>query len=352
MKSTRDLNERDTAGQHDSEIERLLVEAGRRPEIPEDDFRLIKAAARAEWSDLVDARRPNWTGAGILSAAAATALAIALGLAWWLPGARSPVAPIELATIETVRGEVYIGGPGGLVPKTGERLEAGVAIETEESDDWAENVTAMRLVAGQSVRLRSGSRARLIAESRIELLEGAVYVDSGSELEDGNAVTIVTSYGIVVDVGTQFEVRVDEDGEAVRVRVRSGSVALTVDEQSHAAGPGEELRLLDDGSLTRSPIEASQVDLDWTLSAAPTIDIEGLPLTVFLTWVANETDWRVSFEDSVLEGAAATIELHGTIEGLRPDEAVGVVLPGSGLGHRLGDGELYIERLPAGSNGM
>ena len=50
------------------------------------------------------------------------------------------------------------------------------------------------------------------------------------------------------------------------------------------------------------------------------------------------------YADEALARSARTIRLHGTIEGLRPDESVGMVLQGSGLDHRSEEGVLLIVR--------
>jgi hypothetical protein len=38
--------------------------------------------------------------------------------------------------------------------------------------------------------------------------------------------------------------------------------------------------------------------------------------------------------------------LHGSIEGLTPEQSLGVVLPGCGLAHRVETGALQIESAP------
>jgi len=192
----------------------------------------------------------------------------------------------------------------------------------------------------------------LTSSSQIELLEGAVYVDSGPDLSSRASVEIATPFGIVSDIGTQFEVRLGDTVEALRVRVRSGSISLVSGHEQYAAAIGEELTVTADGSVSRGAYETFGTDWGWILSAAPTLDIEGLPLRDFLNWVAIETALQIRYEDDVLAGSVSAIELHGTIEDLRPDEALVAVLPGTGLGHRIEDGTLLIMRLPPGSGGV
>ena len=63
----------------------------------------------------------------------------------------------------------------------------------------------------------------------------------------------------------------------------------------------------------------------------------------FLDWVARETALEVRYHADI-EASAPGIRLHGTIEHLRPDEALAVVLRGSGLDYRIEEGELLVLR--------
>jgi hypothetical protein len=54
----------------------------------------------------------------------------------------------------------------------------------------------------------------------------------------------------------------------------------------------------------------------------------------------------VEFGDPRLARSAASIVLHGSIEGLTPVAAVETVLPACGLVHRVRGGALFIEELP------
>ena len=82
----------------------------------------------------------------------------------------------------------------------------------------------------------------------------------------------------------------------------------------------------------------------WILEAAPALDIEGRSLASFLDWVSRETGWQVRYADEEIARSAQTISLHGTIEGLRPDESLGMILQGSGLDYRKDDGAVVVVR--------
>ena len=96
----------------EKEIDELLKQAGRRPEIPATDFRVIKAAARAEWRQLVESKRnrKRWWGLPTPLPAAAGILLV-LALAWWWRAETTRHTVQEVATIELLRGDVRRPSP-------------------------------------------------------------------------------------------------------------------------------------------------------------------------------------------------------------------------------------------------
>lgn len=297
----------------EEQVRRLLEEAGPRPEVPPQDLAKIKAAFRAEWKEHVHRRRARRT----LPWALAASVLLALGLGWWLWRPAPPAVPV--ARVESVAGS-------GLA--VGEEVLEGAEIETGEGH------ATLRMTAGPSLRLDAGSRVRLVSASVVELQRGAVYLDS----QTTGAVAIHTPFGVVTDVGTQFEVRLLGEGEALRVRVREGAVRVG----SLSATEGVELTLRADGSVTRQMVAAHGSPWDWVLQAAPPLAIEGLTLEEFLNRVARETGWTIRYADPGLAESAGTIVVHGDIGHLPPDQALEVVLPGAGLEHRVADGTLIV----------
>jgi hypothetical protein len=331
----------------EDEVQRLLAGAGHRSPLPAEDLAAIKTAAEAEWRRLVETeqrgRRP-WVR-GALAMAALLLLALFVGL-WW----RAPKPPVLLdimATVELLAGEVQLVGPPGAQRDAatplavGMELLAGAAVETLPGDETAR--LALRLTGGESVRLAADSKLTLASTMLLELERGAVYIDTGRRTNGDAVVEILTPFGIVRDIGTQYEVRLTAGGDAaVRVRVREGAVAVSHGEAVHRAAGGEELTLRRDGSIAIDTVELHGSEWTWVLAAAPSLAIEGETLRSYLDWVARETGWSVSFTEPALERSAATILLYGTIDGLTPEESLSVILPGSGLDFRIENGSLAI----------
>ena len=312
----------------DEEIGELIRSSGRRSAIPDDDLAALREAGRSAWRKMAaEQRRKRFRRRGAYALAASLLIA-AVG-AWWLLSDRAPAAPREIATVELSSGRVELPGNS---------LSAGAILET------AEGRLALRWALGQSVRLDSGSRLRIVSLSRLELEHGAVYVDSGPSAPGDEGLEILTPLGLVREIGTQYEVRLDDETGAVRVRVREGSISVESDGDSQTASPGEELTLHGDGPVERAAVEPSGPDWLWVLETAPSLDIEGRSLASFLDWVSRETGREIRYVDEELARSAATILLFGTIEGLRPDESIDVILQGSGLDHREQDGALLVYR--------
>ncbi len=336
----------------EEEVRSLLQSVGRRPEIPAEDLKTIKAAARVEWLALVDSEREPSRPRIQQGLALAASLLLGVALAWWWWSTATTPSQFEaVAAVELLRGEVRAAGPESrqgeisLDLAVGQALAAETELETVAAGEGSPARLALRLSGGQSIRLDAGTRLRLLSSQRLELERGAVYFDSGAEPPAGGAVEILTPLGVVTDVGTQYEVRLSNgDDVGVRVRVRQGAVTLRRDGESYPAAKGEELTLRQDGTVARGLVSSHGPAWDWVVAAAPSLDIEGRSLRSFLDWVSRETGWAVRYADEAIEASAAETSLHGSIEDLTPQESLSVVLPGAGLGFRVEDGALLITR--------
>jgi ferric-dicitrate binding protein FerR (iron transport regulator) len=304
----------------------LIRSAGRRPEIPAEDLAAIKEAAASEWRKTVAAERGRTLRTRSIYALAASILIVLLGGWWWL--ADKPLTtPLEIATIELSTGAIGVG----------DSLFEGELLE-------AIGVVAVRMTGGQSIRVEDGTRLRFISSSLLELESGALYVDSDPSAVTTGKLEIGTSFGVVREIGTQYEIRISEVANNLRLSVREGSVSISTNGDSHSAARGEQLTLQSDGSVARATVAPDGPEWQWVLAAAPALEIEGLSLASFLNWISRETGWEVHYADEDIAASAQKISLHGTIEGLRPDESLGIILQGSGLDYRMDDGAVVIVR--------
>lgn len=301
-----------------AEFEKLWA----RPARPEDPIAFPSETATG-------APRAGWSPARL--ALAAGVLVAALATVWWL-GARSGTAP---AIVERVQGAVG----GGL--ETGDAVPRDRWIET--GDD---GIAALRLADGASLRIDRGSRLRFLSPVLVELLRGAVYVDTGAGSHARRRITIATPAGAVWDIGTQFEVRLLA-GNELAIRVREGRVETERDDRRHVAEAGQELVVHADGSATSAPLAPFGEPWSWTMEIAPELAFGDLTVGELLEWVARETGWQVRFEDPATENEARNLEILGspTAGDRRPDSAAQRLLPTAGLEASEQDGVLTIRRL-------
>jgi hypothetical protein len=80
----------------------------------------------------------------------------------------------------------------------------------------------------------------------------------------------------------------------------------------------------------------------WAARMAPELVIEGRTLASFLDQATRELGLRWRMVEPDPERPAAAIVLHGSVAGLTPEEAIDVVLTGSGLASERRDGELRV----------
>ncbi len=321
-------------------LNRLFHVAGPRPSAPARVVAEVKQATYPAWQAKVRAvararRRRAWT------LAAAAALLIGAGLALWrIAPELSPVAtPGRVATVEVVTGAVVAEGSRSDTVTAGTELDAGSTIEAGPGSH-----ATLRLAGGVSARLDAGTRLRLATASALELERGAVYFDTGSAT--GAALEVTTLYGVARDVGTQFEVRLLEDG--LRIQVRDGEVEVDLGKAAHTAEAGTALTVGASGAVTREAVSVHGPPWGWILRTSPPFELEGRTLGEFLDWVAQETGWRTRFADPALERELTDTVVHGSIAGARPDQAPDLVLPGFGLRYLIEDGTLLIEQAGAG----
>lgn len=351
----------------------LVRLAGPRPEISAERTERHRTLARAHWERRVRTRaRRRRARFGL---AAAAVLALALGWHWQrqqIPATRPliadsddvsrddgpAVARISEPALPAVRPEAIAEAaparnnpgetpatqtPATLAVENGEVLRDGAWLETAP-----QSRAALRLASGHALRLDVDTRLRVVAPAVIALERGTVYVDSHAA-SSGGSVEIRTPLGVATDVGTRFEVRLRDS--SLRVRVREGIVNVTRDGRIHEARGGSELVLDQAGGVERRAVPLYGPQWQWSLEIAPAFDLEGRTLREFLGWVSRETGWRLRFHDPTVAAGTASVILSGSIEGLTPVDALTVVLPTSGLHHRIIEGDLIVEPLRGSATG-
>jgi len=322
------------------DVATLIRLGGPRPAVPPQRLDRARAAARASWRQAVQRRsRSRNVWAVALTLAASLVLAVTVRVIWFENAL--PLVAESAIRVESLSGQVWIRTPADpdgaprRALKLGDEVSPGCELVTAERGR-----TALRLSSGHSVRLDESTRIRLLDVESIALDRGAVYVDSGSDVEAAGTLAIHTQFGVVEEIGTQFEVRLADD--AVHVRLREGAVVVQRDGESHAVAAGNELELRSDGSTTVREIATHGAGWDWIAGIAPMLELEGRTAREFLAWVGRERGLRVVFADEAVARAAGETVLRGTARGLSLEEALDAVLPTCRMVHRIDDGMLTI----------
>lgn len=333
--------DRGQSGNRRDDVATLLRLAGKRRSVPAERTERVKDAARTQWQGVVrvrSRRRYAWTAAAIVTAAS---LALMIAVRGMRVGSDIPTATGDAAIrIESLHGPAWGRGTADGVVRP---LRGGGEVgSVSELTTAADGRVAIRLESGHSVRFDVSTTVRFLGGDSLALDRGAIYVDSGSEAEQRGApaLSVLTPLGLVRELGTQFEVRLEE--ESVRVRLREGAVVVHHDGQEQEVRAGTELALNPEGSTERREIATHGATWEWIVGITPMPDLEGRTARSFLEWVARERGWTLAFADEAVARSAADTVLGGNIRRLTLDEALDAVLPTCRMTHRLYDNTLLI----------
>jgi hypothetical protein len=313
----------------------LIQACGRREAPPEWAYGRAYAAMTEAWRAKVRARRVRKVMA---LAASIAVLVVTAGLTLDLLRSRpQPVASV--GHVERVIGSVQVR-PAGTGEWTALNETAAALLEGTELRTLAGSAAALQ-IRGTSVRIADRTELVLDSQARLSLQQGTLYVDTGANVQQPGMLIVAGSTS-VTDVGTQFEVRYQ--GSDYRVRVREGAVLLQRGPLHRRGTAGEQITIDEDDGVSITTIAANDPDWRWIHSLATAPDIDEQPLTVLLAWVARESGVKVRYASPAIERKATATILHGSIQRLKPFEALEVMLATTDLRHEvLSDGTILIK---------
>jgi ferric-dicitrate binding protein FerR (iron transport regulator) len=304
----------------EAKIERVLQAAGARAQ-PSAALRdAVRAAAREEWSVMVAARRSRRRR--LVGLAVAASIAIAAFAVWIGRSVITPAPAVAVASIGHVAGDVEIAGAWG---RTHAAEDNHPLLSGERLITGPNGRVALAMANGISVRLDHDTQIEFADAHRASMKSGGVYVDSPGVPTADRRLRIETPVGAVEHFGTQYEARFAPP--SLRVRVREGRVALTPAQGILQSGmAGEQLTMGANGEVNRLKIDTHGGEWDWVSDLAPTLDIDGRPLSEFLQWAARELGQPVVFATPESEAEASKVVLSGSVSGLSPRDALITVL--------------------------
>lgn len=291
---------------------RIVRAAGRREAAPPEIRDRVLAAASATLQIKLRARqqRTLWR----MAAAAAVLAAVGIGFTTLPIG---PTIPVALSDQFVGEAALRAGARDPWAALARDRkLPAGSQVRTGLGGR-----VGLILVQGASLRLDELTEVRLAGPNRVEVLAGTVYVDSRAA---GETIEVVTPVGVTRDIGTQFEVRYGNREQ--RVRIREGGVLMHLGQEEYRGVAGEEIVVSPAGQVQRAVIALDDGSWDWVQLVARAPDIENLPLSELLEWVARETGRPVLYDSAAILALTQSTILHGSIRNLAPLPAVQTVL--------------------------
>ena len=321
----------------DKSLENLLRLAGERPEIPLSVESRVYHRVQQEWQentaspaeDKVYAevhktwKRDAWRGR-VLRWAAPFAVAASALLVVLMLTQPEPVAPRVAATVASVI------SPGAVQ----EGYEAGTSIhEGDLITTGSGGGISLLLARNASLRIDENTRIRIDSSDHFTLLNGRVYADTGQFVYNNGGLRVDTEYGVVRDVGTQFAV--SSDADSMDVAVREGRVELLRDADVQVAKMGQRLRLAPGQGASITNLDTHDPYWDWIAELTPSFDLENKSLLDFLKWAARETGRELRFENDESRMFAMRTDVHGSVAGMTPDEALGAILSTTTLGYRI-----------------
>lgn len=314
----------------------------------------VRAAVHSEWrAALADAeaapvvspaaasgpaaasRRARWP----VALAAAILLALVGGSLLWLPGRPGGGESIAIAAI--VRGTVLGERPTLLGPRhaalpANAPLAAGDVIATGE-----DGAALLRLGPGLNLRLAANTRLAFRSGGSVALEAGRIYLDADSRL-GLQSLEIVTEFGTVRHLGTQYLLNIDSKRLEVSVREGLVQVGEHAGTQAQRVQAGESLRIEATGAIERSAVAQGDPRWNWLAALPAPFALDGATLGEFLDWYERETGRQIAFAQPADAARARAIALRGSIAGLPPGEALRVVVASAGLGASLNGGGVLI----------
>jgi ferric-dicitrate binding protein FerR (iron transport regulator) len=221
--------------------------------------------------------------------------------------------------------------------RTGDVLRAGDRLT-------ARGPVLVTLMSGGTLRIAAGSTLAVTGAAELSLERGLIYLDIPPRTLAANPFRVTTSAGVIEHVGTEFEIKSDD--QTVRVRVREGRIRFLGAGGAVVADAGTELLAVPGKTLLRRSIATYGGDWIWTASLAPTYEIEGRPLIGFLTWVSRELGRPLDFADANARQIAGRTILHGSIHNQAPIDAMSNVLATTSLTYEIRGDTIWVRSGP------
>jgi ferric-dicitrate binding protein FerR (iron transport regulator) len=329
----------------DASFANLMKLAGERPEIPLSVESRVYHQVQKEWqaatvepnADKVYEKvhkswRRNTLRGTLLRWMVPAGVAATVAITMMFVSQPEPVPLMVAATVSRVVGT----GPISSVYTEGAPVHAGDVISTGSDEGLS-----LLLARSESLRIDENTRIRVDAADQFTLLSGRIYADTGQFVYRNGGLKIDTEFGVVTDVGTQFSVATTD--QSLDVAVREGRVDVRNQSATYAARMGERLTLVQDEGASVTDLDTHDEYWDWVVELTPTFDMTNKSLLDFLKWAARETGRELQFGSNESRMFAMRTDVHGSADGLTPDEALEAVLATTTVRYQIENDKIIID---------
>lgn len=325
--------DKDTNGNGDmDDVGRLIRHVGPREEVPALRIERSRERVRGHWEQVVRERQASVRRPRLVQFARAAGVVAVTGAALLLVSRWPAPAVTGVASVERIVGELRVDGQP---VSAGSAIASGASISTGPGAR-----AALRLSAGQALRLDTGSTIVLHASDRLSLDTGALYVDTAGARQ-GGTIQVETPLGTARDIGTQFQVRLAS--ATMIVGVRDGLVEVgQPGRMARAVDAGRQVAFNADGGEDSEKLDTEDPSWRWIENVAPAFDIDGASLADYLAWYANEDGLELVWADESSRSRARRTTLTGGIEGVTPSESLEVVRRVAPFEYRREQGRIWV----------
>jgi FecR-like protein len=272
--------------------------------------------------------------------AAGVLIALTVGVLW-----RGMQPAPMVARVESLDGRVAARGTEWLA-RDSQLVAEGPVPAGSTLRVAADGGVLLRLSPDLTVRLAANTNARLNAADELELTSGQVFIDATPGAHA--PLRVVTPFGEVTHLGTQYQVRAD--AHAVEVAVREGRAQLKTGDATTVAEAGHWVLHGDSAAAPLTgAIETADARFDWIGKLPTEFKLAGSTLAGFLAWFQRETGLTPIYSDAVDAGQSAQVQLKGSIDDLGPMEALSYVLATADLAWHREGAKVVIEKRLAGA---
>ena len=326
-------------------LARLIKLAGERPEIPMSVESRVYHRVQQEWQaataqpngdkvykEVHKSWRRGSLRAAILRWTLPLGVAASAAIAVLMLTPPEPAPALPVASVSRLVGDGALGNRYSV----GAKVHSGETISTGPGEGLS-----LLLARSESLRIDANTTVRVDAANQFTLLSGRIYADSGQFVYREGGLKIDTGFGQVTDVGTQFSVSATD--KSLEVAVREGRVDVQSQQAAYAARIGERLTLKSGEAAVVTELDTHDAYWDWVADLAPTLDLTNKSLLDFLKWAARETGRDLQFASDDLRMFAMRTDVHGSIEGMTPDEALVAILAATTVRYRIESSRIFIE---------